>query len=213
LINWYAFGATDITRVTMETPKLRVLQNPSLRPFDAAAIPTTRNFFPDYRRHPLRLNAIDENAMKMSGSAGNGAAYVVGAWFGDGQYSATSGDIYTVRGVTGNLTTPAGVWSSAIFQIDTPLPAGRYTVIGMDAFATGLAFARLIFPGQSPYPWRPGIVCGAAPGFQGGYCFRMGAMGDYGSFLSYAQPQLEVWSVAGLAGVPVELYLDLIKTG
>jgi hypothetical protein len=213
LINWYAFGSTDITRVIAENPKTRVIQSPSLRPFDAAAVPSSRNFFPDYRRHPLHLDKIDEQAMKMSGSAGTGAAYVVAAWFGDGNYSSAQGDVLTVHGVTANLTTPAGKWASAIFGIDTPLPAGRYKCIGLEAYATGLAFARLIFPGQRPLPWRPGVVCGQDPTFQGGYCFRFGAMGDYGEFSSFAQPQIEVWSVAGLAAVPVNLFMDLIRVG
>jgi hypothetical protein len=213
LINWYANGSVDISRVVLQTPKVRVIQNPSLRPFDAAAVPSTRNFFPDYRRHPLHLNAIDENQMLMSGSAGTGAAYVVAAWFGDGQYAASAGDVLTVHAVTPALTTPALTYASATFSIDTPLPAGQYTVVGMDAYAAGLDFARLIFPGQQPYPWRPGVVCGQDPTFQGGYCFRFGALGNYGSFMSYAQPQIETFSYAGLAGVPVDLFLDLIKTG
>ncbi len=213
LINWYSYGAVDITRVVLQTPKVRVIQNPSLRPFDAAVAPSSRNFFPDYRRHPLRLNKIDENQMLLSASAGTGAAYVVAAWFGDGSYSAVQGDVLTVHGVTPSISAVAGTWTASGFQIDTPLPAGRYTVVGMDAYASGLGFARLIFPGQQPYPWRPGVVAGQDPTFQGGYCFRFGAMGEYGSFASYAQPQVEIWAPATFTTTPVDVFLDLIKTG
>jgi hypothetical protein len=210
LINWYAVGAADITRVVLNTPKVRVTAQPNLRPYDAAAAPTSRQFLPAYWRNPLRLLPVEENQMLMSASAGTGAAYLVAAWFGDNPAPPPQGDILTAHGSIASLTTSALTWGSGVFTLDTPLPAGKYAVLGMDAAATGLAFGRLIFPEQQ---WRPGAICGAAATFVQPQCFRLGQMGVWGQFASYAQPQFEAFSVAGLAAAAVDIYLDLLRIG
>lgn len=205
---FYAFGQTDITQIQFQTPKLRPVALPSIRPFDAATLPTTRPPVSNYGKMPLQLNAIDENSMQLSASTGtSGNSYYAATWFSDGVRNVSQGQTFSMQ-FTATITAVPGSWTNGTITLAQTLPAGRYAIRGLDVYGTNLAFARLIFPKQQ---WRPGILCGQNAGFFNAPCFRSGELGDYGQFQSYAQPQLDIFAVganAAQTGV-----IDLVKIG
>ncbi len=94
-------------------------------------------------------------------------------------------------------------------QLRRCLPAGRYSIVGMDVFGAGIILARLILPG---YAHRPGVIAVQNAGQFAGSLFRYGNMGEFGQFVNTALPQLEIFTNAAGAVSP-ECYLDLIKIG
>lgn len=204
----YAFGQTDITAAQFQTPRLRPIALPSIRPLDVAVLPSTRLPISRFTRNPLKLNKIDENSMQISGSVGTIAnKYYAGAWFGDGNKSKSQGQQYAVF-FTAAIVAVANAWTAGVIALNTTLPAGKYAVVGMDIFGTNLAFARLVFPRQQ---WRPGVVAGQNAAFINAPCFRDGDLGDFGTFESYAQPQLDIFAVG--ANSAQTGILDLVKIG
>lgn len=205
---FYSFGQTDITQVQFQTPRLRPIALPSIRPFDAAVAPSTRPPVSNYKRSPLMLNKIDENSMQVSFTTGtSGHIYYAGAWFTDGNVSPAQGMVYSMN-FTASITAVQQQWTPGVMTFQQTLPAGLYAVVGLDVWGTNLAFARLIFPRQQ---WRPGILAGGSAAFIQAPCFRTGELGNYGTFQSYAQPQLDVFAIganSAQAGI-----LDLVKVG
>lgn len=205
---FYAFGQSDITQVQFQSPKLRPIALPSVRPFDTGTTPTTRPPVANYKNNPLMLNAIDENSMQLSASTfTSGNSYYAATWFNDKNTAKSQGMVYSIN-FSAAITAVAGAWTNGVITLAQTLPAGLYAVVGMDVYGTNLAFARLIFPRQQ---WRPGILCGGVAGFINAPCFRTGELGDYGVFQSYAQPQLDIFAIG--ANSAQHGILDLIKVG
>lgn len=205
---FYANGQTDITDVQIQTPLLRQIAIPHLRPIDNTTAPQTRPPLMNLLRRPIHLNAIDENSVQITATTfTSGNSYYAACWFGDGNLNADQGDIFTAY-FTAAITNGTGAWTNGTITFQNPLPAGTYSVLGMDVWGTGLDFARLIFPQQQQ--WRPGCIAGAVAGFINAPCFRMGQMGLWGRFASYAAPQLDCFSYSGTGSAQTGL-LDLVK--
>lgn len=206
IIGAYGLGAT-LQRMKIQTPKTRQVADPYVQPIEVAAAPPQRANFADLHGDPINLNPIDETKVLLTGNPGVATQFWAALWVSDGNMNATQGDTYTIRG-TATIAGVANAWAAGAFTLDQTLPAGRYTVVGMRCFAANLLFARLIFPSQV---WRPGVIGSATVGVYPGDYFQRGYLGDFGSFISVAQPQLEVF-VSG-ASASQEVYLDVIKVG
>ncbi len=197
----YAGGALTLTRSQLTTPKLRAINPAELRPLDVAAVPTDRAPLVEFFHHPLSLNPIDENQILSSTSAIAATPLLIAVWYGDGNFNVPSGDMFQVH-FSQSITTVANAWASGPMTLDAPLPAGRYSVIGLDAFGTGLVFTRLIFPNQV---WRPGVVSRPTVAGIGSRYMRWGNLGEFGQFETFALPQVDCFNQAGgaqtIAGV------------
>lgn len=203
----YGFGAATLNRLRLSTPKLRAINVPYLRPLDIATAPTSRTPLVEWFHHPLSLNPIDENQILITQSAAVATQFFAGVWFGDGNWNVPQGDLFTIR-ATATITLTANAWQGgAAITLDQPLPAGIYSVVGMDCWATNLAFARLVFPNQV---WRPGIVAGAAESFIVSRYFRWGNLGEFGRFATFALPQLDTFATTA-GSQAVQLFLDIVR--
>jgi hypothetical protein len=206
VIGAYGLG-TSLTRVKLQTPKTRARANPYIRPFDRAIVVPDRAHYADLKACPIALNPIDETQVLVSNNLGAATEIeTVAIWVDDGNTQHQQGDTFTVRATT-VVAPAAGVWTAGTITFDQVLPAGRYSVIGMEAIGGNIMVARLVFPGQS---WRPGVIGSptAISGYPGDY-FRHGYLGEFGQFESIAQPQIEILSVGAQANP--DIYLDLIK--
>lgn len=205
----YGVGDVALTRLKLATPKLRATSVVDLQPLDVAAAPTNRPPLIEFFRHPLNLNPIDENQLLVSNTVPVGAVPLYGGiWYGNGNMNAPMGDVFTVFG-SATITSVANNWVAGGFTLASPLPAGVYSVIGLNVWSTAMLFARLVFPNQS---WRPGVVAGAASTWIGSRYFRWGRLGEYGRFSSFAQPNIDIFcSTAGAK--TVNIWLDLVRVG
>lgn len=204
----YAFGEVDISAVQISTPSLRPVALPNIRPFDAAVAPSTRPPICNLSIMPIPVLDSEELGMQISATTGTNLADYYGAvWLSNGIRSRTQGKVYQI-GFTATITANVETWTSGVMTLANTLPPGMYMVVGMDVWGTNLDFARLIFPNQQ---WRPGILAGGTAAFINAPCFRDGKLGDFGSFRSYAPPQLDIYAIganSAQAGV-----LDIVKIG
>lgn len=204
---WLAYiNAAAATRARIATPKLRTISRPYIRPCLRLANPGANPILTEYFRMPLKLNPIDETQILITNNAGAAEQEAALLWVGDGNRSIPQGDPYTVR-FTSTVSSVANAWAAGAITLDEVLPAGRYSVIGMDYFAATAVAARLVFPLQV---WRPGVLGMTASGNANSRYFRWGFLGEYGQFESIAQPLIEVLNTAAAVTVH-EGYLDLIK--
>ncbi len=200
--------AASVTRARINTPHLRTISLPYINPFQRAAAPPALPNIADFRGNPLDILAIDQIGIEESNdlAMGNENTYA-GLWMYPGDMNAAPGPSYTLRG-TAALTLTVGTWVAGAITLDQTLPAGTYEVVGMECICNDGVFARLAFPNQVP---RPGVVCRPTIAAQAwANMFRFGQAGKFGSFLTYAPPQLEVLGLAAGAETP-EVYLDVVK--
>jgi len=203
----YALG-TGISRTRINAPSLRRLFLPSIQPLDTATAPPDLPAIADLRNAGLTIPRMDEVGIETTNTDAGAQQHTVGLWIGDGQYNSTPGPIFTAR-FTAAITSVAFAWVIGAITLEQGLPAGVYTVVGFSCWVTSLLFARLQFPTQV---WRPGVVGRTAEGNDERFLFRMGGMGDFGTFVNIALPQLEIFCNAAAAITPAG-YLDLVKVG
>jgi hypothetical protein len=205
---WAYYIAASATRAKIQSPKTRIIADPYIRPIERGSLPGSRPSIADYSNRPIDLNQLDE--IRILGSNNLGAATEPSYAFLGLQETfepAPQGTLTTLRATT-VVTTVTRQWTFAALVFDQTLPAGRYAVVGMDAYATNLIAARLAFVAGG---WRPGVICSQSVGQTVGDYFRRGNYGLFGRFDSTAQPSVEFLS-EGAATNP-EVYLDLIKVG
>lgn len=131
-----------------------------------------------------------------------------GLWMTDGLKAKASGPCIPIRGTT-TPTLVAGSWVQSIIAFDQALPAGRYGVNGMAVVSPQGLYARLIYPGGGGH--RPGVVVQNTYGdLPRDDMFRMGRMGSFGEFESYAPPSVEI--IGDTAGAAAStIILDVVK--
>jgi len=206
IVGAYVLGTT-VLRGKIQTPKTRQIANPYLRPVERATTVPNKPEFCDLSGDRIPINRIDETQFLLSGNPGVAETDLALLWVSDGNLNATPGPVQTIRATT-VVTTVASVWTNTALVFDQVLPAGLYTVVGLDAYATGLLGARLVFQTQV---WRPGAIVTPSAGLYNGDYFHRGYMGNYGTFASVAQPTVDFFSIA--AATNPDVFLDIIKVG
>lgn len=207
LLGGMAFADT-ITRCQLSTPHWRFLGNPELQPLltiwdDDVAI-VSPFFGPRY----VTIPQIDEvqALVSTSGAATNGV--LVGLFLAPKplNLNVPVGDVYPVQ-FTASITRATGGWARGNITFGTSLPAGTFSVVGMDLIDPSSQLARLRF--QS-YTMLPGIPTRKDVNGTQRDIFRYGRLGNWGQFENTAQPSLEIFSVGGTATTQTGT-MDLIK--
>lgn len=200
---------TSAIRTRIETPKLREMYNPYIRPLERAAAVPNRPNYASFLGYELMLRGGEEIVVKASNNLGAATEQcTVILWIGDRPVPPANAPIYTMR-TSWSITGVANGFASGNLTFDQTLPSGNYDVVGMAVFGTNLVAGRLILPG---YSHRPGVIGGVDAGKFAGDYFRMGNMGVFGSFNNVALPQLEIFTSAAGAATG-DCYLDLIYRG
>jgi hypothetical protein len=196
-------GATA-ARLKISSPKLRALAQLQFPRATVATDNPTAGQINDCSPMPIKVNAIDELSALVTTTAG-ASSNIVGLWLDDGNTQHPRGEPYWIHG-NSTFTSVAHTWTSGAIVFDQTLPAGKYSIIGMDVFAATTTFARLIFPTGG---WRPGVLVRSAVGANLPEYFQNGYFGEFGQFASVAQPQLEVFSRVGVS--QFDVFLQLLK--
>jgi hypothetical protein len=209
-MNLLAAYARDagITNARIFTPQLLKVGVPSIVPPNANAAPISLPPMIYYPPGKLRIPSIDEIAFQISNGGAGGVRAVGAIWLMTLGHSLNvpPGDVYTLR-ATVTITGTAAAWTAGVMVFDQTLPAGTYQVVGLDVVGATTELARLIFMGGG---YRPGtIVRPAVSNYMWEY-FRAGTSGVLGTFVSTAQPQLEVFQTTG-AATPYTVFIDVIK--
>jgi hypothetical protein len=190
------------------TPSIRQFSPAQIRPIDLVAQPQSRPGVADYRANPLLLRALEEISVVGINTAATSGVYSAALCLGvDALQPMPAGDVFTIRGTATTTLVVEGWTLLAVTWADT-LPAGRYACVGLQAWAAGLRYARLIFEDQV---WRPGCVGAATAAAIPHPMFSKGGMGLWGTFTGNRMPNVEMLSLS--ADTAETVYLDFVRIG
>lgn len=196
----------------INAPSLLKVAYPYIRPINLFAT-VGANTDPNVQRlvsQPLHLRGTE--SVSVEGTFGGGVAAQGFAllWLCQQLEQVPAGEKVTVRYTT---AAAAGLgatrWTSiGSASFDQALPPGQYAVVGLEHWSANGVAARLVFPGIA---MRPGTLSMNQVGTRTNDIFYEGGLGVYGTFDSYAPPQVEV--LANAADANHEVYFTLIRVG
>lgn len=205
LVKWmYGLGA-NLTQMRLNTPYLRQFSQSYAGVVDASATVTSLPAVAWMWAQLPKIKAIDETAVEMTDTAGAGQLFGLLGICRQVQNTVPPGPMFTVL-ATASITLGNKVWGAGTFAFQAALPAGRYSVVGMDVEGANLVAARLIFPDGGP---RPGVVARNAFTNKPDPLFKGGQLGEFGQFESTAQPLIELLGTA--APTTQSIWLDLVQ--
>ena len=201
-------GSPTLVRARWQTPKLRQISLPFIRPIEGEILPEPVQRIADYRKRPLIFRQREEIALLAfpDGAAAENFFGVAGFQFGP-MVPAPMGDVLKFR-MTSTTAATAEVWSDLVMVLPDILPYGIYAVIGLEHFSANAICCRLIFENQWP---RPGSVSVNDLTDLQHEMFTDGGLGVYGQFHSTRIPGVQV--VCDGADAVHEVYLDLVRIG
>lgn len=200
-------GSATINRARFNSPTLRQIFPPFIRPINFALLPTNDPNLATWAENPVRIRGQEELQLEASSDVAVSEQLTGFVWLQDQFTPAPIGDIYTIRAVS-TTTTTARVWSPLTLTFDASLPAGTYAVIGGEYIATtGQAF-RMIFDQQF---FRPGGLGTAVIGNRTHEYFYGGKLGLWGRFRTFSLPRIEVFTDTAISVHTV--YLQVVRVG
>jgi hypothetical protein len=196
------------TNARIFTPQLLKVGIPSVSPVNANAAPITLPPMDYYPPAKLRIPAIDEIAFQISNGGAGGVRAIGAIWLStpDHNFNVPPGDAYTLR-ATATITGVANAWTTGPITFEQVLPAGTYQVVGLNVIGATTELARIVFMGGG---WRPGVIVMPAVGNYNWEYFRFGNSGLLGTFVSTAQPQLDVFQTTA-AATAYTIFMDVVK--
>jgi hypothetical protein len=171
----------------------------------------------DFSKVPIAMKPTDELDIFTTQNSGGAETEYVGVNITDGPPTPVpAGMRFTVHGAA-TTTLAAAKWSTVNFTYDQTIPAGRYAIVGMRAFAATGKFARLI-PTEAPN-YRPGGIVTQAydaidPHGQRGWDYLGQTDASWGVWIytnSYVMPQVEFFSTS--ADTAEEIWFDMVLVG
>lgn len=200
----FAFGVS-LTRAQMQSPSLRRLFNPEVRPINRSATPLDPLPIWDMMTRPIPLDA-GEQIQAYTSEDGAGATQMgVILAFADKAIAPSADPYFTIR-ATASQTLTAYAWTNAIITLDQVLPVGTYAIVGARAESTGGLAFRFVFQNQTP---RPGGIMNVDALGVGNRGQRSGNWGEWGTFDNTTIPTVDFLS--GSADTSEVLAIDLVK--
>jgi len=201
----YASGL-GVTQGRLSVPSLRVVAQPRVNPVNKALYPVDDSPITRYYgQGPRILRSETFQAQLTTDATGGPNDSYLFAWLTTAPSSPPGGDITTIR-ASSTVTCVAGSWVLGALTLEQDLPAGRYSVVGVDVIGATAQAMRLRFAGGG---YCPGVLVQQAAGQFFLDSFRMGQMGEYGQFENSLPPQIDVLGTAG--AVTLTIFLDIIK--
>jgi hypothetical protein len=197
--------STNITRARIQTPTLNLITTPFIRGIMGGLIPTTPGQVSNWVPQPLALKAREEVIVfgVQSAVASTRITVLLGMLFG--QVPPATGTQYTMRG-TSVTAAVANAWTLLTVTWQNQLPQGNYAATGLQHQSANAQAARFIFLGQY---YRPGCMSLANLIDFGHPIFRLGYLGQWGTWRDNIMPNVEV--LCNAADAAHELYLDFMK--
>lgn len=199
----YAQGTT-MTVARVNNPTLRAIGLPSVPNIQPALVVGSAFNIAMFGAQGPNLPIADEFGLEADAA---GIEVQTGfIWLTDGTMNIDPRPIFSLQ-FSATITTVANTWTAGTLTMTQGLPVGTYQVVGMDVIGATQIGARLVFPNGGP---RPGCLSRASSAIFSQNQFRLGNVGNWGEFSSYAQPQIELFNSAS-GSVTVTGQLDLIK--
>lgn len=190
------------------TPALRQVTSPFIRPIMSGQTNAVEMQIADWRANSVKLKGLEEVELLVTQASGGALPATVLLGVSTGPITQPpSGTVYTMRGV-GAATLIAGIWNIVPIVWQDTLPAGVYSVIGMEYIGVSALASRLIFEQQV---WRPGCPGISGGGVGTGRLFTRPLLGEWGRFNSYRMPNVQC--LASAADTAQVVYLHFVRVG
>ncbi len=212
----FGVGA-HLGEVQLQTPAFLPFPYPNLNPNNRGAAFESPARIWDFSASPLPLNPTDELDCYATQNLGTPETEYIGINFTDGVAAPIPNGKFLSVHWTAAVTLTAGAMSPVLPVLDSALPAGMYSLVGVRVFsATGLFFQML--PASQPL-WRPGGICVQAydsldpPNQRAAAVFsaRAGGWGEWLRFRQNVPPQVNVFATS--ADTAQEGWFDLVYVG
>lgn len=203
LLRGYAFG-DSMSQVQIDTPILRLIGPPQINPFETAAAPGNLPPINKWDESALTWTNQDPMGVQVSRAGAGAAVCQILFWTASVFQTPMPGPVRSVRCTSAVVSSNAG-WVSGPLVFSQQLPTGRYSVRGMAVYGTNVFAARIIFPGQVE---RPGVLAQQANGEYEHEWFRYGNFGEFGQFMSFAPPTIQILGYG--ATTTQTVWLDLV---
>ena len=205
LMGAYGVGVS-LTRAQLQSPSLRRILNPEIRPIDRSATTTNNPPFLNLFHNPIQLDTAEQmqGLISEDGATTRNSIFV---WLGDGKADVITDPIFTVR-ATGATTLVGFVWTNGGIVLDQALPVGDYVIVGARCESAGMLAFRFVFQGSTP---RPGGIGFTAANLVDPVGQRFGGWGVWGGFNSTTPPTVDYLSAS--ADSAETLAIDLVKVG
>jgi len=201
-------GSATLNRARLNSPTLRQMSPPYIRPFNPALLPQNDPNLAIYVESPLRVRGQEELQIEATSDIAMGterfAAFV---WLQDREDPAPIGDPFTIRAVS-TTTTVARSWTNIALTFDSQLPAGTYAVVGAEYIGTTAQAFRVIFDNQY---LRPGGLGTAILGNRTHKYFYNGRLGRWGNFRTFSLPRVEALTDTAIAVHTI--YFQVVRVG
>lgn len=196
---------TDLQTVKLETPRLRQISNPYLRPIQPTLVGANDASIVDFFGNPLFLNGQEEIEVKAKQDNAGAQRVTVGLFLGGGLTPMPQGDVVKIR-ATSTTAATANKWSQIDFTLEQKLPTGRYAVACVEHISANSQLVRVIFDGQYYRPGGPGLT---DENQRLPDAWKDGYLGKWGEFSTYSNPRIEV--LCNAADASHTLYLHVVK--
>lgn len=197
----------NVTSARLNSPNLRSVGPPQLWPFDTAVNPPNLPPLIRFRSCGPIVPAFDPFNVEVNTAVAVAADAQSLLLFGDNVPAPDTRSCRTIL-VTANVSCVTNQWTVGDLILPQTLPAGRYAIVGLAAFGTGLLGARLVFPEQLE---RPGVLAQQAFSEYDDSDFRYGAFGTWGEFANIQLPAIECLAYA--ACTAQTFFLDIVPLG
>lgn len=202
----WAFGfGTNMSRMRLNTPKMRYVGLPSLVPINiGTTVPSPYNLV-DFLEKNVMLDMIDEVAVEASQTDAGAQTMnaILALQFARKEIPAQP--TFRIR-ASAAITCVAGTWVNGSMTLDQTIPRGTYAICRMAAIGTNLIAARLLFAGAG---FRPGVIARNSVGAVPHPLMDGDSMGVFGTFDSINLPTLDAFSNG--ACTAQEIFLDLVR--
>lgn len=206
-----------LVEVQPQTPLFAPHPYPNLMPNNRGTAFESPPRIWDFSRAPLPLTPTDELDMFATQNAGAGEVQYIGINFCDGPPTPAPTGKFLSAHWTAAKTLTAGAMTTVTPTLDTALPAGLYSLVGVKAFSATALFFQML-PGSDPL-WRPGGVAvqaydqldppnQRAAGYLG---YPQTGWGEWLRFRQNVPPQVNFFATA--ADTAEEGWFDLIYVG
>lgn len=181
-------GSPTLNRLRFDSPSLRLIGNPFLRPLQAAILPAQDPNLMDLTRNPFALKMGEQIDAQITAAPAMTERATILIWLAERITPVPIGDVYAIR-FTSTGAAVANAWTTITLTLDQSIAPGEYALVGSEHQSTNAIAHRWIIPDR---PWRPGFLSVTAVENRTHKLLYEGGLGDWGRFWNTSLPQLQV---------------------
>lgn len=200
-------GAPTLNRVRFDSPSIRLVGNPFIRPINQAILPTADPNLDDKTRNVFRFQVGEEIAMQATAAPAMTERFTGLIWLAERITPIPIGDIYCIR-ATSTTAAVANTWTTLTMTLDQALAPGAYALVGSEHQSTNAIAHRWVIPDR---PWRPGFLSVTDVANRTHKLLYQYGLGEWGRFLNTSLPQPQ--ALCNAADAAHVIFMHVVRVG